>query len=430
MAYADIDFEGTGNEGASAQPANNATTDGNPAASQEDVTSLSSPDVVDINQKDEPAPEVNNEKGEKGESEKEDNNSSTGVLNPGDSVEVDGTTYTVNNKGDLVDDKGNVFKESKDVAEWLKSVEVEDNNEEKALDIKSIQEALGTTITDENGKPIEFTNDAEGVKSYVDSVIELRSNELQQAAVNRLYQDNPLLKQFQDYVQLTGSPKGFGELPDRSGIQLNKDNEAQLVAVIKMAAQEFGNKSLNDNYIKYLRDSGSLYDEAKNQLEALVAKDTQVRKDIETRAAQQRAEAEAENKAYWETVEKTISNRKIGDYKLPESITKEVNGQKLVFTTKDFYDFVSVPKERKDGQLLTDYQVALNNLTEEQYLNRELLDAWLRFTGGTYKDLVDMAVKEEQVRQLRVRSKEQRANKAVKVIRKSSGKVDMNDIIL
>ena len=426
MAVSDIDFEGTGNQGNISNPVDDPSNKGEGIVDQNDVTPLDGGDIDDVTGKDNNTnnPPANNN------TDETDDNPSTGELAVGDSIDVDGTIYTVAENGDLVDEKGNVFKEAKDVADWLKSVEVEDGNEDSTLTLSSIQEALGVTITDENGKPVVFTDDANGVKSYVDSVISLRSNELQEAAINRLYQDNPLLKQFQDYVQLNGTPRGFGEIPDRSGIQLDKDNETQLIAVIKMAAQEFGNKSLNDNYIKYLRDSGGLYDEAKLQLQALIDKDAEVRKDIETRAAQQRKQAEDDNKKYWENVDKVISNRVIGGYRIPESFTKEVDGRNIVVTPKYFFNYLSVPKEGENGRVATGYQHDLAKLTDEEYLNREMLDAWLMFTGGTYKDLIDMAVKEDKVRQLRVKSKEQRSTKTVKVIKHPAGKTSIDDIVL
>ena len=248
MANTDIDFEGTGIQGQSSNTVTDTSDKTDVTNTQDDVTNLNGGGAEDVTGKD-----GNSDKGTNADdTNTDDNNSSTGELVTGDSIDVDGTVYTVDDKGNLIDDKGNIFKEAKDVAEWLKSVEVEDDTNDSPLSLSAIQEALGVTITDENGNEVSFTDDAEGVKSYVDSVISVRSNELQQAAINRLYQDNPLLKQFQDYVQLTGSPRGFGEIPDRSGIKLDKDNEHQLVAVIKMAASEFGNKSLNDNYIKYL----------------------------------------------------------------------------------------------------------------------------------------------------------------------------------
>ena len=423
MAVSDIDFEGTNIQG------NNGNTDNNPdvPTNKEDVTNLGGDDVDDITGKDSGEPNPDNT----GSKDNNNDSPSTGELNVGDQLEVDGITYTVAQNGDLVDDKGNVFKEAKDVTDWLKSVNVENDEPDSSITLASIQESLGVTITDENGKPVSFTDDAAGVKAYVDSVIELRSNELQQAAINRLYSDNPLLKQFQDYVQLNGTPRGFGEIPDRSGIKLDKDNEQQLVAVIKMAAQEFGNKSLNDNYIKYLRDSGGLYDEARNQLEALVDKDKAYKKDIETKAAEQRKQEADAIKNYWEKVNNIINSRVINGYKIPDSFTKEVDGKKIVITPNDFFNYLSNANVDGDnGRKVTAYQHDLANLTDDEFMAREMLDAWLMFTGGTYKDLIDMAVKEDQVRKLVVKSKENRSAKSVKIVKKQNGKTSIDDIIL
>ena len=426
MAVTDIDFEGAGNQGQGSSSANETSgTVGNPGQ-QDDTTALNGDDKDDITNKG----SDNNNPPANTSNQDDTNNFSTGELAVGDTIDVEGTIYTVAENGDLVDDKGTIFKEAKDVKDWLASVEVEDENETSPITLSSIQEALGVTITDEEGKDVSFTDDAAGVKAYVDSVIAIRSQELQEAAVNRLYQDNPLLKQFQDYVQLNGTPKGFGEIPDRSGIRLDKDNEQQLVAVIKMAAQEFGNKSLNDNYIKYLRDSGGLYDEARSQLQALIEKDVAYKKEIEIKAQQQR-DAQAKATAdYWNTVNRIVESRQIGSYRIPESFTREVDGKKIVITPKDFFDYLSVPKETEDGHVGTGYQNDLAALTDEEYMNREILDAWLMFTGGTYKDLIDMAVKEEQVRQLRVKSKDRRATKSVKVVKHNAGKSSIDDIIL
>lgn len=438
MTVTDIDFEGAGGQNTNTNDNNNGGAQGN----QEDVTHLNGSDVPDINNSDQD--NNNSSPDNKDGNNNDDNNAnnngnnnnsngdnpSTGELNAGDQIEVDGVTYTVSENGDVVDADGNVFKAAADVADWLKTVDINDDNDSNPLSLSSIQEAVGITINDENGNPVEFTEDADGVKSYIDSVINLRSAELQQAAINRLYQDNPLLKQFQDYVQLKGTPRGFGDIPDRSVIRLDKENESQLVAVIKMAATEFGNKSLNDNYIKYLRDSGSLYDEAKTQLAALVEKDKAYRKDIETQAAAQRQQEADELKAYWEKVNNMIKGRVINGYKIPDSFTKEVDGKKVVITPNDFFNYVSnASVEREDGSKITGYQRDLAELTDEEYMAREMLDAWLMFTGGTYKDLIDMAVKENEVRKLIVKSKQNRSAKTVKVVKKQNGKTSIDDII-
>ena len=426
----DIDFEGLTKSKSNTDSPNDKPNPDN-SNNQEDTTSLDgSHDKEDLTGKDgNQNLKDNNQNNE--DSNSNDADSSTGELTEGDSIEFEGVTYTVDATGNLVDDKGNIFKEAKDVKSWISSMDVSNDQNDSNFDLNSIQEALGITVTDDNGNPVEFTNDAEGVKSYINSVIDLKSKDIQTATINKLFADNPLLKEFTDYVQLTGSPQGFGELPDRSGIEIDKNNINQQEAIIRMAAQEFGNKSLNENYIKYLKDSGGLYDEAKQQLTALVEKDAAMRKDIEEQAEANRQAEQIRINEYWQNVSKVIEGRIIAGYKLPESFTKEVNGQKVVYTPNDFYNYLNKAIEQDaDGNIVTGYQRDLSKLTDEEYLNRELLDAWLMFTGGTYKDLIDMAVKEDNVRKLKIKSKEQRTAKSIKVIKKQGGKVNMNDIIL
>lgn len=423
MAIADIDFEGNGSNNQVEEPKGNPVSNTGVISNQEDVASLNG-ETDDINKQGEKNNQEKNDDKHKGEQ-----TSSTGEVTPGTYLEIDDKTYKVADNGDIVDEKGNIFKEAKDIDAWLREVQVEEESDNQTLDVANIQEALGYDITDENGNAITFTNDVDGIKSLVESVIEVKSKELQEAAINKLYSDNPLLKQFNDYVQLNGSPRGFGEIPDRSVIQLDKDNENQLVAVIKMAAKEFGNKSINDSYINYLKESGALYDVAKEQLGALVDKDNQYKEYIEKEAAKQRDEEAKEVAEYWSNVQKAINLRVIGGYKIPDTFTKEVNGKKTILTPNDFFKYLSVPKEREDGTYRTDYQDSLNALSNEEYLNRELLDAWLMFTGGSYKDLIDMAVKEEEVRKLRIKSKESRSSSSVKIIKPTSKKASIDDII-
>lgn len=421
MAIQDIDFDGANNTEEVIDNNNNSDASTN----EDDVTHLNGGDVDDITN----TPENNNNDESNQIDENNNNNSSTGELTIGDQIEYEGVTYTIANNGDLVDENGNVFKEAKDVSKWLEENNIEDEND--SFDINTLKEDFEVDFTDESGNEIEFDNTPDGIKNFINEVIERKSNDIQEATLNRFYSVNPLVKQFVDYVELTGTPRGFGEIPDRSGIKIEEDNEAQQIAVIKMAANEFGNKTINDNYISWLRDSGNLYTYAKEQLEALIAKDKEVRKNIEEQAIQQRqAEAERLNE-YWNNVHNVINSRVIGGYKIPENFTREINGKKVICNTNDFFNFISKEVyEDEDGNKMTGYSKSLKDLTNEEYLNRELLDAWLMFTGGSYKDLVDMAIKENEVRKLIVKSKQNSSAKTVKVVKKQNGKTSINDIIL
>lgn len=442
MAVTDIDFEGTGNNGTGGQAGegtqgDNGGNGGNGQQGNGDVTPLDGGGTADITNKDNQgqSSEGNGDgqgdggqgNGEGGNANQQQQSSSTGELNPGDNVEFDGETYTVAENGDLVDKDGKVFKEAKDVNDWISSLQEETND---SITLESIQDVFGEVIEGEDGKPVEFTNDPEGVKAYVDAVFELKSKEIQEGAINKLYADNPLLKQFQDYVQVTGSARGFGELPDRTDWEIDKDNINQQEAIIRMAAKEFGNMSINDNYIKYLKDTGGLYEEAVNQLTALQEKDKNVRAEIERRANEARIQEQQDLETYWNKVNDVINGRTIAGYKLPDSFIKEVNGTKQTLTPNDFYNYLRKQTEvDADGNRITGYQKDLANESDDEYLARELITAWLKFTGGTYKDLANMAIKEEAVRVLKLKSKEQRAHKTVKVT-KPSTKANPEDIIL
>lgn len=420
-----IDFEGTGVVDNGATTPNN--TDANPA-NQEDATHLNGEEVNDVTGQD-----GNANQGEGNDNGDDSNQEPAGEqgtdLEEGTEVEFDGQTYTIDSNGNLVDKDNNIFKKAEDVAKWLQENEITDSDNDGSLSLAAIQEALGVEINDENGNPVEFTDDAQGVKSYIDSVINLRTTEIQQGTINKMFNDMPMLKDFINYVQLTGSPKGFGDIPDRSGIQIDKDNPEQQKVILRMAAQEFGNKSLSETYIKYLQDSGALYDEAKAQLEALIGKDKAYRQQLEERAQAARDQEAQEIREYWQGVSDRINTRAIGGYKLPETFVKEVNGQKQTLNINDFYDYVSSARfSDEQGNAMTGYQRDLQNLTNEQALDRELIDAWLMFTGGSYKDLVNMEVQKEKVRVLKQKAKQQRSTRTIKVKKPTESKVDASQI--
>lgn len=84
----------------------------------------------------------------------------------------------------------------------------------------------------------------------------------------------------------------------------------------------------------------------------------------------------------------------------------------------------------EEGNVLTAYQKDLREMSNEDSINRELLSAWLLFTGGSYEDLINMKVRENEVRRLVLTSKKQRSAKSVRVNKPKQGKVNVDDILL
>lgn len=323
-------------------------------------------------------------------------------LPEGTKLEVGDKTYTVDKDGNIVDDNGNIFKKKEEVAEWRKSFEgEEDVTDEITLD--SIQKALDIQITDENDKPVQFENTPEGIKSYIEAVIETGREELQRDAINALMAKYSFLPEIINYYTANGnSLEGYGRRPDRSGITIDSQNEEQQIAIIKAAWKERGQRGDVNGYIDYLKNSGTLLTTAEAELQGLKDSDKAAKDEIARKAAEVEKQQQEELKNYWNGVKSVIDNREIAGYKIPEQIVVNRNGQKTTATPDDFFRYLYLVD--KEGH--SAYERDLLKSKPEDRLNDELLKAFLTFTGGNYSNLVDYAINEKQVKTLRLKAKQ------------------------
>ena len=398
----------------------------NDKGDEQDVTNPANPPQKDKGSDDKG--DKGDDKGDSKGGDDKDKHSSTGELEVGSIIEFDGKEYTVAKNGDLVDSEGKVFVKADQVSKWLEEQTEETEDE---FDISKIIDAVGIKVNDENGNPVEFTNDVDGIKGYINGLLDVKAKESSEGAINKFFKDAPIVKEFVDYLTVNnGDPRGFGEIRDRSGIVVDKENVEQQKAIIKIAAAEFGNASLSDAYIKYLEESGNLYDEAVAQLEEIQKSDLARKQEIERRAAMVRQKDEADRREYWSKVENAINSKVIAGYKIPDTFVKEVDGKKMTYTINDFLDYVSKPSfVDEDNNKITGYQRDLNALSDEDLLNAELLDAWLKFTGGSYKDLVQMAVNANEVKRLKLVSKQHKTMPKVKTPSKPGKSGNISDIV-
>lgn len=346
-------------------------------------------------------------------------------LEEGTTLEIGDAKYTVDKDGNVVDSNGNIFKEASQVSEWMKEFEnVEENNSDISID--SIKAAIGIEITDDNDKPIVFDNTVEGIKSYVDSVIETSKQEHYDTAINTLYQKYPIVKDVINYYVANGnSLEGFGQVPDRSGIEIDENNEAQQEQIIRTAWSERKQRGDVNSYINYLKSSGTLLATAKEELDGLKEADAQYKRDIEAKAAAEEKEKIETLERYWNGVHDIIKSRKIAGYQIPESIVITRDGQKLSVTPEDFFNYIyRVDKEGKSA-----YERDLEAETPDVRRDDEILRAYLKYVGGNYSNLVDMAINEKNVATLKLRAKQHNAS-AIRVTKPKSTKPDGANIDL
>ena len=325
-------------------------------------------------------------------------------LTPGTTITIGETSYKIDENGNVLDTNGNIFKEAKDVNAWLDEFEsIEDNGNELSID--AIKDAIGIDVTDENDKPIKFDNTIEGVKAYVDAVIESSKQEHYETAINTLYQKYPILNDVLNYYIANGnSLEGFNETPDRSNITIDDSNEEQQISIIKTAWKEQGRKGDVEGYINYLKSSGTLLATAKEELAGMQEADEERRKQIAAEAERKEAERIKELQAYWNGVHDVVNSRKIAGYQIPESIVISRNGQKISATPEDFFNYLY----RIDQEGKSAYEHDLEKETAESRRDDEILRAYLKFVGGNYSNLVSMAINKEKVNELRLKAKDRK----------------------
>ena len=374
--------------------------------------------IQDVNQNQLNNNEENPNEENPDEKDKENSNEEDIKLEEGNTVTVEDKTYTVDKDGNLVDDKGNIFKKAEEVKDWLKEFSVDETKDDE-INLDNIQKALDYEVTDEDGNPITYENNIEGVKAYINDVIETSKLEHYETAINTLYQKYPILQEVLNYYIANGnSLEGFTETPDRSNITIDDTNEEQQIEIIKTLWKEQGIKGDVTQYINYLKNASILTSTAKEALDTLKSIDAENKKAYEEEAERRKQESYEAEVEHWTNIKNIIDSKEIAGYKIPDSITISRNGQKISVTPNDFFNYIY----RVDNENKSAYQRDLEAEEPSKRLNDEILRAYLKFTGGSYADLVNMAINQEKVNNLKLKAKQNANSKSIKINRTTNTK--------
>ncbi len=414
----DISTVGDTGNGAGSGANSDTTVQGQQGAGQEGQQG----NIVEGNANGEQGQEGNGQQGQEGQG---DGDSSTGevTLSEGDTVNVDGVDYTIDANGNAVDADGTVFRTAAELAELI----AQNGSEPSVLD--QLQTRFGSDFKDEDGNPIVFDNNAEGIAAYVDTVVQSRIVEAQTAALNNLFETYPQVEQVINHLKLNGTLEDFVEIPDRSNITVSKDNEEQQASFIREEWKLSGKKGDVNKFIDYCKNAGILYDTAVESKEA-------VDSIYESRLAEQKAQVEAkeaaaaaEEKAYWDNVEKTISKGELLGYSIPEQIQCNKDGKKVMLSRKDFLKYVSTPVDSEGN---TAYMLDEAKVDSNARMQDDLLKAFLKFTGGNYASLVGMAVNKHKVLSVRTAAAQTTGKRTVIINSKgnNSKTVDNDQLVL
>lgn len=363
--------------------------------------------------------------GQQGQVDNQQQDSSMGEvkLSEGDTINVDGVDYTIDAEGNAIAADGTVFRTATELAELIAQ-----NGSEPSV-LNQLQTRFGSDFKDENGNPIVFDDNEEGIAAYVETVVQNRIAEAQTAAINNLFETYPQVEQVINHLKLNGTLDDFVEIPDRSQITVSKDNEEQQATFIREEWKLSGKKGDVNKFIDYCKNAGILYDTAVESKEA-------VDSIYESRLAEQKAQVEAkeaaaaaEEKAYWDNVEKTISKGELLGYSIPEQIQCNKDGKKVMLSRKDFLKYVSTPVDNEGN---TAYMLDEAKVDSNARMQDDLLKAFLRFTGGDYASLVGMAVNKQKVLSIRTTAAQTTGKRTVIINSKgnNSKTVDNDQLVL
>ncbi|QWM89502.1 hypothetical protein [uncultured phage cr36_1] len=363
--------------------------------------------------------------GQQGQVDNQQQDSSMGEvkLSEGDTINVDGVDYTIDAEGNAIAADGTVFRTATELAELIAQ-----NGSEPSV-LNQLQTRFGSDFKDENGNPIVFDDNEEGIAAYVETVVQSRVKEAQTAALNNLFETYPQVEQVINHLKLNGTLDDFVEIPDRSQITVSKDNEEQQATFIREEWKLSGKKGDVNKFIDYCKNAGILYDTAVESKEA-------VDSIYESRLAEQKAQVEAkeaaaaaEEKAYWDNVEKTISKGELLGYSIPEQIQCNKDGKKVMLNRRDFLKYVSTPVDSEGN---TAYMLDEAKVDSDARMQDDLLKAFLRFTGGDYASLVGMAVNKQKVLSIRTAAAQTTGKRTVIINSKgnNSKTVDNDQLVL
>lgn len=363
--------------------------------------------------------------GQQGQVDNQQQDSSMGEvkLSEGDTINVDSVDYTIDAEGNAIAADGTVFRTATELAELIAQ-----NGSEPSV-LNQLQTRFGSDFKDENGNPIVFDDNEEGIAAYVETVVQSRVKEAQTAAINNLFETYPQVEQVINHLKLNDTLDDFVEIPDRSQITVSKDNEEQQATFIREEWKLSGKKGDVNKFIDYCKNAGILYDTAVESKEA-------VDSIYESRLAEQKAQVEAkeaaaaaEEKAYWDNVEKTISKGELLGYSIPEQIQCNKDGKKVMLSRKDFLKYVSTPVDSEGN---TAYMLDEAKVDSNARMQDDLLKAFLRFTGGDYASLVGMAINKQKVLSIRTAAAQTTGKRTVIINSKgnNSKTVDNDQLVL
>lgn len=277
---------------------------------------------------------------------------------------IDSDELPVNEKGELVNDKGEVIRQVQTPRNIV-------------ADLKTSVEAdFGIQFADD----VDFPDTEEGLKLLIKESVKAKSTN----AIKSFLESNPALKGFYQHLALGGSPETYSSNNvDYKSINIKTLDEGAKVDLLNkmFTAQGLPNK---DNMLNLIKTAGQ-EELDKAVAGAVLYLDHQQTEKTKAQEAQLLAQQEQEAKAveaYWEDVNKLV--------------VKEGKLGRVVIPTTDreaFFNYMARPVD-------DDYNSADSLAAQKDSLEFQTLVSYLRFKGGDISKLASIIASEKRLETL------------------------------
>ena len=276
-------------------------------------------------------------------------------------------------QGNQIDETGKIIKPASEVNVANTIIELSKN---------AIEQELGFTLLDSEGKPKSYSNSVEGSTELLKDV----ATNATVNAVTAFLNSNPELKDIYFHLANGGKLDDYTSSNiDYTAVDVTTLDRTGKLNYIKQSFEQQGLKNAG-SLIKTLEQSS---DEALTQAAAdaiitlkQVSEDAKVQREREYQLNQQKEAQALEN--YWNNVNSVITNGKLKDISIP-------NAEK-----EDFFKYLAVPINSKgESQEMID--------AEKEDEEDRLLLSYLRFKKFNLNDLVNLKAKTNRLEQLRSR---------------------------
>jgi hypothetical protein len=322
-------------------------------------------------------------------------------------VDVDGVIYKLDDKGNALDDSGNIKYTKEEIEAFSEA-----SSSEEEEDINYIQEVakrINVELLDENGKPIEYENSIEGLAKYTSDVREQARVETASSVIGDLFSNYPGLEEAYYYAKSNnGSLEGFTPQPDYSNITIGDDVEQHKALIYAERVAKGDSPEVAQRFVKYSVEEKLNKDDATSALNYL--KETRNKQLAERKAIEQKEEEAAieDSRKYRNAILDTIKSKKLvvggEEIILPDVLRIKDGSTVKQKTHKDFVDYIFTPKKYKvnDSEVeLTQNQYDLYMEQQNRDHNTDLYEALRRFLKYDEGQLIKGAVAANKAREIK-----------------------------